>query len=100
MVKPPVWTVAVTGTMLYDGIVPRRIDIFARRAEFAASRYNDDEEVDHSAPIPQTPDGFVYYVDDTAGGEFLTIADAMAWADSQPWGPVKWKQPATGNRID
>jgi hypothetical protein len=91
--------IAATGLWLYDGAVSRRIDICARPAQYAASRYNDDDEVDESTPIPRTPDGQVYYVGTTAGGEFLTLAQAMAWADAQPWGPVKWNQPAAGNKL-
>jgi len=79
-----------TGTWFYDGVVPHRIEIYARPAEFAGSRYDDDEQLDEKSPIPETPDGCVYYVGATSGGEFRSLADAMAWAEVQPWGPVKW----------
>ena len=49
-----------------------------------------DFVLDESTPVPQTDDGLVYSIGATSGGEFPSIADAIAWADQQPWGPVKW----------
>jgi hypothetical protein len=87
--------VVAVGTWLYDGSVLRNIELRARPAKFFRSRWTEDEQtgdfvLNESAPIPQTDDGLVYYVGATGGGEFLSIADAFAWADEQPWGPVKW----------
>ena len=67
----------------------------ARSAALVYSRWREDEEtgefiVDADAPIPVTSDGLVYYVGATSGGEFVSVADAIAWADRQPWGPVQW----------
>jgi len=89
------FTVVATGTWFYDGSVTKQIELLARPVANASSRYVVHEEtgefvLDESAPIPQTADGFVYYIDATQGGEFLSIEDAVAWADSQAWGPVKW----------
>lgn len=89
------FTVVAVGTWLYDGSVPRKIELLARAAEFACSRWIEDQQtgqfvIDESTPVPQTDDGLLYYVGATSGGEFLSIADAMAWADRQPWGPVEW----------
>jgi hypothetical protein len=82
------------GIWLYDGRVPRVMEIHALPAKFAASRYTFDENgtevLDDTRPILDTPDGFVYYVGATAGGEFHTLSDAKKWPDAQPWGPVKW----------
>ena len=83
------------GTWFYDGKVPRTIELLARPAALASSRWIEDEEtgefvVDANAPIPETADGLVYYVGATSSGEFLSVADAVAWADQQPWGPVQW----------
>jgi hypothetical protein len=97
-----IWTVVAVGTWLYDRRVPRKIELFARPAVMAASRWIEDEEtgefvVDEDAPVPETADGLVYYVGTTSGGEFLSMADAIAWANQQPWGPVEWvfvKKPA------
>jgi len=92
---------AASGTWLYDSSVPRRIQIWARRAEEAASRYVEDLSgaatssegfvIDDKSPIPATQDGYVYYVGATAGGEFPSVEAAKAWADAQPWGPVVWE---------
>ena len=90
--------VVATGIWLYDGSVPRQIEVYARPAEFARSRYKDasndeeiyDPQIDESIPIPETPDGLVYYVRLTSESEFKSLVEAMSWADSQPWGPVKW----------
>ena len=89
------WTVVAAGTWLYDGTVPREIELLARPAALASSRWVEDDRtgefvVDSDAPIPATADGFVYYVGAASGGEFLSVADAIAWADEQPWGPVHW----------
>src|SRR5882757_884740 len=91
---PPDRVVAI-GTWLYDGTVPRPIELFARPAGLAGSRWIEDEHtgefvLDASAPVPVTPDGLVYSMGATSGGEFLSVAEALAWADRQPWGPVEW----------
>jgi hypothetical protein len=83
------------GIWLYDGKVPFKIELLSRSARFAASRWIEDAQtgefiIDEDAPVPATVDGLVYYVGATDGGEFLTMAEALAWADRQPWGPVKW----------
>ena len=87
------WNVVAVGTWLYDGKVPREIELLARPAALARSRWVEDDRtgefvVDSNALIPATADGFVYYVGATSGGEFLSVADAIVWADQQPWGPV------------
>lgn len=89
------WLVVARGTWLYDGTVPREIELIARPVALASSRWIEDENtgefvIDERAPVPKTPDGLVYYVGATSGGEFLTMADAIAWADRQPWAPVAW----------
>ena len=80
--------IVATGTWFYDKTVPQRIAIYAKPARFASSRYDDDDKLDESRPIPDTIDGFLYYC--RPGSEHLTIEDAKAWADAQPWGPVTW----------
>jgi hypothetical protein len=87
--------VVAVGTWLYDGSFARKIELFARPATFSSSRWIEDDQtgefiLDESTPVPQTDDGFVYYVGATGGGEFLRMADAIAWADRQAWGPVEW----------
>jgi hypothetical protein len=82
--------VVATGIWLYGGTVPKRIEIYAKPAEFAYSRFDEDEEFKQTAPVPETLDGFLYQTSEGDCGEHQTIAGAKAWADAQPWGPVKW----------
>ncbi|MGJ4883013.1 hypothetical protein [Bradyrhizobium sp. HKCCYLRH1065] len=82
------------GTWYYDGSVPRRIAIYKKEARLASSRFNrdtdDEPSIDESRPIPETKDGFLYYCLLGNSGEHLSLAEAKAWADAQPWGPVNW----------
>jgi len=87
-------TIAI-GIWLYDGKVPHEIELRARLATLAGSRWIEDVQtgefiIDEGSPVPATADGLVYYVGETSGGEFLSVAEALAWADRQPWGPVQW----------
>jgi hypothetical protein len=82
--------VVATGKWLYGGTVPTQVAIFAKPAEFAYSRFEEDEELNKSAPVPETLDGFLYQASLGDCGEHQTLAEAKAWADAQPWGPVKW----------
>jgi hypothetical protein len=87
--------VIAIGTWLYDDTVVREIELLARPATSSYSRWIEDKQtgegiIDEDAAVPATADGKVYYVGATGGGEFLSIAEALAWADKQPWGPVKW----------
>jgi hypothetical protein len=89
------FSVVAVGIWMYDGTTPMEIKLLSRPVADASSRYVSSEEnggidFDETTPIPVTADGCVYYVGATSGGEFLSIADAIAWADQQPWGPVKW----------
>jgi hypothetical protein len=77
------------GTWLYDGIIPRSIEIVAKPARFASSRYDEDDQLDETRPIPNTPDGFVYRCM-PSGGEGHTLEEAKGLTNSQPWGPIKW----------
>jgi hypothetical protein len=81
--------IVATGIWLYDRTAPRRIAIYAQPARFASSRYDNDDQLDESRPIPETPDGLVYSCDLT-GGSHHTLDEAKDWADQQPWGPVEW----------
>jgi hypothetical protein len=49
------WRVAAKGVWLYNCTVPRTIEIYARPAKFAGSRF---KEADEDTPKPDTPDGF------------------------------------------
>lgn len=89
MTRKPCKTVA-KGTWLYGGTAPMRIEILAVPACFAGSRYDDDDQLDETRPIPETKDGFLYLPSLGASHGYLTIEEAKAWCDAQPWGPVVW----------
>ncbi len=82
------------GTWYYDGNIPKRIAAYRKEARLASSRFdrNTDQEpsIDESRPIPETKDGFLYYCLLTNSGEHQSLEELKAWANSQPWGPVKW----------
>ena len=82
--------IVATGTWFYDRTIPKPISIYAKSPRFACSRYDDDDQLDESRSIPETLDGFLYHCFPGPGGEYLTIEEAKAAADGQPWGPVKW----------
>jgi len=82
------------GTWYYDGNVPRRIAVYRKEARLASSRFNRDTDeepsLDETRPIPETKDGYLYYCLLGNSGEHLSLAEAKAWADAEPWGPVEW----------
>ena len=84
--------VVATGVWFYDGTVARRIEVSEYSADFACSRFNDDDQLDETTPIPSSPNGMLYRVGVTKGVDFRSLSEAKAWADVQPWGPVKWDQ--------
>jgi hypothetical protein len=81
-----------TGVWLYDRTVPRRIEIARIPAEHSRGRYDDYDELDEMIPIPETKDGYLYHVVGPINGEFLSVEEAIAWANEQPWGPVSWDE--------
>ena len=83
------WLKVATGTWLYDRTIPMPIAVWAIPSFDSSSRYDEEEKLDESRPIPETLDGYLYI---TVPGrdEFLTVAAAKASADAQPWGPVSW----------
>jgi hypothetical protein len=82
--------IVATGVWFYDRTVPKPIKIYAKPARFAYSRYDADEQLIETSPIPETKDGFLYYCFPGKSGEHLSVEEAKEWADLQPWGPVKW----------
>jgi hypothetical protein len=84
------WRKIATGTWYYDKTVPRPIVVWAKPTFDAWDCYDEDEELDESRPIPETNDGFVYFTRPGARETFLSVEEAKASADAQPWGPVKW----------
>jgi hypothetical protein len=84
------WRKVATGSWLYDGLAPKPITLWAKPAHLSSSRFDDDDQLDETRPIPETKDGFLYCCQYGGRGEFLTVEDAKAEADAQPWAPVKW----------
>jgi hypothetical protein len=89
VIETPYYDVVAIGTWLYDDQVAREIEVLARPAKWASSRWVEDDRgelvLDEDAPIPETADGQVYYVGTTGGGVFPTADAAMGWADEQSW---------------
>jgi hypothetical protein len=84
------WRKIVSGTWFYDRTVPMRMSVWAKPARLASSRFDEDDHLDESKPIPETKDGYLYCCWPGNCGEPLTIEDAKSAADTQPWGPVTW----------
>jgi hypothetical protein len=83
--------VVARGTWLYDGSIPHKVEIHQKPAKFACSRFDEDDELVESAPVPVTPDGFVYQCWPW-GAEGRTLEEAKKLADGNPWGPVVWDE--------
>jgi hypothetical protein len=66
--------------------------VWATPARLASSRFEEDEHgnffVVESRPIRETKDRFLYFC--VPGREYMTVEEAKAAADAEPWGPVKW----------
>lgn len=60
-------------------------------ASLASSRFDEDDHLIDASPIPETKDGFLYFYMPGKFGEYMTIEEAKAAADAEPWGPVKWE---------
>jgi hypothetical protein len=84
------WRKVATGIWLYDRTVPMEVTVWAKPAHLAWSRFDEDDNLDETRPIPETKDGFVYYYWPGGSGEHMTIEGAKAAADAEPWGPIKW----------
>jgi hypothetical protein len=89
---------ALAGVWLYDGSVPQRVEILACNYDRLHECYLEEMEhvrIDHGyeiespgPPRPLGPDGVLYHV--WSSPDFDTIAEAKAWAEAQPYGPIKW----------
>lgn len=93
--------IVATGVWLYDGSLPRTVEIQASNYDYtyeeALEEYEDalavgqeDEVRKPEAPRSLGPDGWLYKVDGWGGGLFESLDAAMAWANARPWGPVTW----------
>ena len=83
------WRKVATGTWFYDRTVPMEIAVWAKPARHASSRFDEDDHLIESRPIPETKDGFLYVYWPGGRREYMTIEETKA-ADAKPWGPVKW----------
>jgi hypothetical protein len=84
------WRKMATGTWFYDRTVPMEVAVLAKPASLASARFDDDDHLIDASPIPETKDGFLYFYMPGKFGEYMTIEEAKAAADAEPWGPVKW----------
>jgi hypothetical protein len=84
----------LTGSWLYAGQALKVVEIVAMDRD-----YNFDLPVldghEQWVRFPLNAEGLLYYVR-AEGGDLLgcppfqSIADARAWADTQPWAPIRW----------
>jgi hypothetical protein len=86
------WRKVAIGTWLYDRRVPMPVAIWAKPASQASSRYDEDDQLDESKPIPETRDGFLFTCWPWGGGDYLTIEEARTAASEKPWGPINWDE--------
>jgi hypothetical protein len=84
------WRKVATGTWFYDKTIPMEIAVWAKPARLASSRFDEDDNLIEDKPIPKTKDGFLYCCWPGRFGEYMTVEEAKAAADAEPWGPVKW----------
>jgi hypothetical protein len=84
------WRKIATGTWFYDRTVPMEIAVWAKPACLASSRFDEDDQLIESRPIPETKAGFLYFCWPGESGEYMTVEEAKGEADTQPWGPVMW----------
>jgi hypothetical protein len=84
------WRKVATGTWFYDKAIPMEMAIWAKPARLASSRFDEDDNLVEGRPIPETKDGFLYFCWPGRSREYLTVEEAKAAADAEPWGPVKW----------
>jgi hypothetical protein len=88
--KEKLKNVVATGIWIYGGSKPSEIEVFRTPAIYSSGRYDEDDQLIKTSPIPQTVGGFIYKT--SCGGEAHTLEEIMKWADAQPWGPVKWNK--------
>ena len=82
-----------TGIWLYDRTTPMKLTVWAKPANLASSRFDEDDHLIETSPIPDMKDGFLYFYWPGGFREYMTIEEAKAAADAEPWGPIKWDQP-------
>lgn len=63
--------------------------MLAKPVHLASSRFDEEEHLLETSPIPEHKDGFLYFYSPGRFREYLTIEEAKA-ADAELWGPIKW----------
>ena len=81
------WRKVATGTWFYDRTVPMPASIWAKPARLASSRFDQEDQLDESTPIPATKDGYLYCSWPGNSGDHLTIEEAKLAASAAPLGP-------------
>lgn len=82
------------GWWLYAGVVKKRVEVVAFTFDYWFELPGDDGR-ELPEPYQLNPEGRLYYIR-ADGGEplgfppFMSIDDARAWADAQPWAPIDW----------
>lgn len=82
--------VVARGTFLYDGTAPMDVQIVGHDFDYHYATAQEDELEPGQEPTPLGEDGLLYQVRPGGSPLFQTVQAAKAWADEQPWGPVKW----------
>jgi len=67
-----------------------KVTVWAKPARLSSSRFDDDDCLIEDSPIPETKDGFLYVCSAGRFVEYMTVEEAKAAADAEPWGPIKW----------
>jgi hypothetical protein len=81
-----------SGVWLYDGAVEKDVRVLARGYDDAwLAFYADGHGAGSGEPPPLNLEGVLYFVDWPGSPAFESLAEARAWADRQPWGPVRWR---------
>jgi hypothetical protein len=88
--------VVPVGEWLYDGTVAKLAEVVAFDCDYFFERMPTDDGRPEWAPHALNEHGLLYYLR-TAGEllpltPFSSVAEAIAWADRQPWAPVTWKK--------
>ena len=90
----PDGAIIMTGRWLYAGRISKVVEIVAMKHD-----YNFDLPVlDGRVPwkrFPLNSEGLLHYVRADGGDllgcpPFLSVPEARAWAEAQPWAPINW----------
>ncbi len=86
--------VITEGEFLYAGVIPTKITIVGHNYDLYYAMAQEDGYLEpNEEPTPLGQDGLLYRIEPSQSGLFQTMDAAKAWADEQPWGPVRWGEP-------